>query len=156
MIDPNTESNKKHIIYLKMCQEMAALSKCRKVSVASMIVYNGRIIATGVNGTPSGHSCNCKDKFKDHNDEKFLAEHSQWSLVHEIHSEMNAIIFAAKNGIEINPESVMYCTHEPCDNCLKHIAGVGIKTVLYINKYYHNIKENIFNLNILQVDINNL
>lgn len=139
-----------------MCQELANISKCRKVKVASMIVYNGRIMSTGVNGTPSGHSCNCKEHFKNHNDEQFLAEHSQWSTVNEIHSEMNSLLFAAKNGIEIHPESVMYCTHEPCDNCLKHIAGVGIKNIYYINKYYNNIKENIFNLNIVQLDVNNL
>lgn len=147
-------NNTKHIVYLKMCHNLAALSKCRKVQVASMIVYNGRIISTGVNGTPSGH-CNCNDHFKYHTDKEFLSKHSEWSLQHEIHSEMAALLFAAKNNIEINSDAVLYCTHEPCDNCLKHIAGVGIKNIYYSNKYYNNIKENIFNLNIQQIDITN-
>lgn len=145
--------NNKHIVYLKMCKELAALSKCKKVQVASMLVNHGRIISTGVNGTPSGH-IECCDKFCNHSNEDFIKEHSQWSLVHEIHSELNCILYASKSNAEITNNTILYCTHEPCDNCLKHIAGVGIKEVYYVDKYYNNIKENIFNIKIEQININ--
>jgi dCMP deaminase len=147
------EVNIKHIVYLKMCKELAKLSKCSKVYVGSMLVYNGRIISTGVNGAVSGKT-NCCDHFKNHSQEDFLKEHSEWSLKHENHSEMNLILFAAKNNIEIPNDSILYCTHEPCDNCLKHIAGVGITTIYYDQQYYKNIKENIFDLSINQIDLN--
>ncbi len=145
----------KHKVYLKMCIELAALSKCSRNKVASMLVNNGRIISTGLNGTPSGH-INCIEHFKDHDKttEEYKKEHSAWSLKHEIHGEMAAIGFAAKNGIEIVSGTVLYCTHEPCDNCLKHIAGVGIKEIYYASKYYHNITaENTFNLSINHIPV---
>lgn len=143
----------KHKVYLKMCLDMAELSKCRKVKVASMIVYNGRIVSTGVNGTPKNF-CNCFDHFKDMNDDEFLKSHSQWSNVHEVHSELNTILFAAVNGVKINSKSIMYCTHEPCENCIKHIAAVGIKQVFYIDKYYNNIKSNnAFGVNVEQIEL---
>lgn len=139
-----------HNIYLEMCESLAKLSKCKKNQVASMIVSDGRIISTGINGTPSGF-VNCQDNFCNHSYDSFYEQHSEWSLKYEIHAEMNSIIFAAKNGISIPSGSILYCTHEPCDNCLKHIVGSGIKEIYYRYKYYNNIVENNFNIKITQI-----
>lgn len=144
-------SKNKHKVYLDIATSLSKLSKCKKANVACLIVNNGRIISTGVNGTPSGYT-NCCDKFKDHTNEDFLAEHSKWSLKHEIHAEMNTLLFATKNGIQIPKNSILYCTHEPCDNCLKHIAGIGINTVYYKEKYYDNVLENTFEIKIIQLN----
>lgn len=136
-----------------MCADLSQVSKCRKLHVGAMIVSNNRIISTGVNGTLSKHE-NCCDKFAHLNDQEFIEAHSGWSSRNEIHAEMNAIIFAAKNNIGIPKNSVLYCTHEPCDNCLKHIAMTGIKDIYYANKYHNNLTENIFKLNIKHIKIN--
>lgn len=144
-----------HKIYLRMCVELAKLSKCVRNKVGSMLIYNGRIISTGVNGAPAGQ-LNCCEHFhdKDITSDDVKKEHSSWSMKHEIHGELNAIIYAAKHGIQIPEGTVLYCTHEPCDNCLKHIAGVGIKTVYYASKYYNNLtSENTFNQHIEQIEI---
>lgn len=133
-----------------MCKELTALSKCRKVKVASMLVNNGRIISTGVNGSIPGE-CNCDEHFKHHTQEEFLREHSEWSLKNESHAEMNALLYAAKSSAEITESTIMYCTHEPCNNCLKHIGIVGIKEIYYIDKYYNNIKDNSKSI---QININ--
>lgn len=142
----------KHIVYLKIADNLSQLSKCEKVKVGCLLVNNGHIITTGVNGTPKGNT-NCCDVFDRENDlDNLMSNHSEWSLKHEIHAEMNAILFATKNGIQIPVNSILYCTHEPCDNCLKHITSLGIKEVYFIKKYHDNITKNNFDIKIIQID----
>lgn len=142
---------KKHNIYLSIAENVSKFSKCEKISVGCIIVKDGRIITTGVNGTPKGYT-NCCDTFdKKNRPDELKNHHSEWSLNHEIHAEMNAILFATRNGIHIPEDSVLYCTHEPCNNCLKHIAALGIKEVYFINKYHNNINENMFDIKIIQM-----
>jgi len=54
-----------------------------------------------------------------------------------IHAEMNALMFAAKQGISTNG-ATMYVTHSPCINCAKHIIQAGIKRVVYSEEYREN------------------
>ena len=46
--------NKFDIAYLKMAQEWAKLSYCKRKQVGALIVKDRTIIADGYNGTPSG------------------------------------------------------------------------------------------------------
>ena len=72
------------------------------------------IISTGVNGTPEGFH-NCSDLFSERSD-----EHTAWSNAHEIHAEMNCLLFAAGHGISTEG-TTLYCTTEPCGPCLKNL-----------------------------------
>ena len=47
---------------------------------------------------------------------------------------MNAIMFAAKNGIPIDG-ATLYCTLFPCQHCLKNLLQCGIKKIIYRDKY---------------------
>jgi dCMP deaminase len=142
----------KHKIYLKMAKDYALMSKCRKLKVGCMIVNNGRIVSTGVNGTPKG-MCNCTDHFYNESDSEFLEKHREWSTENEVHAEMNALLYAAKTNVEVTPECILYCTHEPCNNCLKHIAVTGIKQIYYIEKYYGNTADCKYKIDIKQLSI---
>ena len=42
------------------------------------------------------------------NSPKIKEEHHEFAIRNEIHSEMNAMIFAAKNGISTNGADVLY------------------------------------------------
>lgn len=132
------------ILYLKMAKEVALLSKCVSHKVGCVIVKDGRPIANGYNGTPSGYQ-NC--------DEIFgwslifdREEHIKFSDQYEIHAELNAILFCAKNGLSIK-DATIYCSLEPCYQCMKNIIQAGIKRVVYRSKYdrlpldYEFIKE---------------
>jgi len=44
-----------------------------------------------------------------------------------IHAEMNAILFAKRDLKDCK----LYCTHHPCENCLKHILQTGIWQIYY-------------------------
>ena len=78
----------------------------------------------------------------------------------EIHSELNAILTAAKNGICINNCDI-YTTLQPCNDCLKMICNSGIKNIYYRIKYDKNvINENILEMlricNVSLIQINNI
>lgn len=68
---------------------------------------------------------------------KFREDHHTWSNEHEIHAEMNGLIFAAKHGVSVDG-SIMYVTHSPCVLCVKALAQSGIKMVVYSELYDKN------------------
>jgi len=59
-----------------------------------------------------------------------------------IHAEANAIIQAAKNGVNIEGGDV-YVTASPCWNCFKQIANAGIKRIVF-GEFYRD--ERIFSV----------
>ncbi len=119
-------------IFLKIAQDIATWSKCVSMHVGAVIVKDNRIVSTWYNGTPSWY-INCHDYWK----WKYTKDHHDWSANHEIHAEMNAILWAARkwNSIEW---STLYCTHEPCLNCTKNIMASGIEKIVYLEKHKHN------------------
>lgn len=121
----------KETTYINICKELAKESKCISKQVGCIIVKDGRIVSTGINGTPSGFK-NCNSLFTN---EFNRDKHSAWSLKHEIHAEMNAILFAAKHGVSIGEGCEVYVTLQPCSNCLKHIAGLGIRKIVFAENY---------------------
>lgn len=120
-----------HDLFIKTAFEWAAESKCVSHHVGAVIVKDRRIISTGYNGTPPDLP-NCCDVFDKDNFSR--VKHIDWSKDHEIHAEMNAIMFAAKEGKAIDGCD-LYCTISPCNECLKNIAMSGIRNVYYLYLY---------------------
>ena len=105
--------------FLKTALLLAEESKCISLKVGAVIVKDKRIISMGYNGTVQ-NTIDCDDALKENIFEK--DKHSEWSDSHE----MNALMFAAKHGLSVDG-CTLYCTHEPCDQCLKNIIQAGIK-----------------------------
>jgi len=117
--------------FLNIAKELASASKCVSKQVGAVIVKDGRILSTGYNGTPAGF-INCCD----HWDNKYTSQHHEWSKTYEIHAEMNAIIWAAREGISIEGATI-YVTLEPCSECSKNVIASGIKRIVYEKSYEH-------------------
>lgn len=117
--------------FINVALEIARASKCVSKQVGAVIVKDGRILSTGYNGTPAGFT-NCCDYW----DGKYTSEHHEWSKTYEIHAEMNAIIWAAREGISIKGATI-YVTLEPCSDCSKNIIASGIKRIVYDKSYEH-------------------
>jgi dCMP deaminase len=122
-------------IFINIASELVKASKCVSKQVGAVIVKNGRILSTGYNGTPPGY-VNCCD----HWDGKYTKEHHEWSQTYEIHAEMNAIIWAAREGISIDGATI-YVTLEPCSECSKNLIASGIKRIVYAQEYEHTHSE---------------
>ena len=121
--------------FINIAFELSKASKCVSKQVGAVIVKNGRILSTGYNGTPAGF-INCCD----HWNGEYTAEHHEWSKTYEIHAEMNAIIWAAREGISIEGATI-YVTLEPCSECSKNVIASGIKRIVYAKSYEHTHSE---------------
>ena len=121
--------------FINIAAEIAKASKCVSKHVGAVIVKDGRILSTGYNGTPAGFT-NCCDYWQG----EYTPEHHEWSKTYEIHAEMNAIIWAAREGISIK-DATIYVTLEPCSECSKNIIASGIKRIVYAKEYEHTHSE---------------
>ena len=99
------------------------LSYCEKKKVGAVIAKEGRILATGYNGTVSGFDNQCETY--DFLEDKLVTS------PYVIHAEQNALMFCAKNGIPTN-NTTMYITLSPCATCAKLLVQAGIKRVVFL------------------------
>lgn len=120
-----------HEVFLNIADEMSRFSHCVSHKVAAVVVKDNRILSTGINGTPAGFD-NCDEIFEAGNFDR--EKHHQFSENYEIHAEINAILFAAKNDISIDG-AVLYTNLHPCNHCLKAICNSGIKKIYYRREY---------------------
>lgn len=126
------------------------LSYCEKKKVGALIAKEGRILATGYNGTISGFdnqcetystciSCNGKgDTLLSFRDTRSEICHNCSGLgkklvtsPYVIHAEQNVLMFCVKNGIPTDG-TTMYITLSPCSTCAKLIVQAGIKKVVFL------------------------
>ena len=106
--------------FMNIAKEVATRSTCDRKYVGAVIVREKTILSTGYNGSIKGLP-HC-----DEAGHEMVDDH----CIRTTHAEANAIVQAAKNGIEIN-KSDIYVTASPCYNCFKLIANGGIKTIYY-------------------------
>ena len=105
---------------MNIAKEVATRSTCDRKYVGAVIVREKTILSTGYNGSIKGLP-HC-----DEAGHEMVDNH----CIRTTHAEANAIVQAAKNGVEINKSNI-YVTASPCYNCFKLIANAGIKTIYY-------------------------
>ncbi len=127
--------------FLKMAKVASQRSTCRRHNVGAVIVKDKQVIATGYNGAASGVN-DCLELGCLRDELKILSG-TQHEVCRAIHSEQNAIIQAAKHGVDTK-DSTMYCTHSPCIICAKIIVNAGIKRVVCITKYPDETTQKLF------------
>ena len=113
--------------FMNIAKEVATRSTCDRKYVGAVIVREKTILSTGYNGSIKGLP-HC-----DEAGHEMVDDH----CIRTTHAEANAIVQAAKNGVEIN-QSEIYVTASPCYNCFKLIANAGIKTIYYGEFYREN------------------
>ena len=112
--------------FMNIAREVATRSTCDRKHVGAVIVREKTILSTGYNGSIRGLP---------HCDE-VGCEMVDGHCVRTTHAEANAIVQAAKNGIQIN-QSEIYVTASPCYDCFKLIANAGIN-VIYYDEFYRD------------------
>lgn len=114
--------SKYDIAYLRMAQEWAKLSYCRRKQVGALIVKDRMIISDGYNGTPSGAANQCEDA---------ATGETHWYV---LHAEANAILKLAKSTQSAQGAD-LYLTLSPCRDCCKLILQAGIRRVFFLQAY---------------------
>ncbi len=113
--------NKFDKAYLKMAQEWAKLSYCKRKQVGALIVKDRMIISDGYNGTPSGFDNCCENS----------DGITHWYV---LHAEANAILKLA-TSTQSAKGATLYLTLSPCKECSKLVLQSGISRLVYINEY---------------------
>ena len=116
--------------FMRIAIQVASRSTCDRKHVGAVIVRDRNILSTGYNGSIAGMP-HCDDVGH---------EMEGGHCVATIHAEANAIIQAAKNGVNINGGSI-YTTASPCWNCFKLIVNAGMRRILF-GEFYRD--ERIF------------
>lgn len=147
------------------------MSSCARVHVGAVIINmeTKRLLSIGYNGTLPGQ-VHCNELFLPNHyiskklcdfipvhltysvietDSKIQLSKDDWMRLHhefseryEVHAEQNAIYNLLKTGSSYDPKNLaIICTTEPCYQCAKAIAALGIKHVFYVDAYDRNNSE---------------
>jgi len=118
--------------FMGIARLVATRSTCLRRQVGAVIVKDGNVLTTGYNGTPAGithcEQTGClRDKLN-------VPSGERHELCRGLHAEQNAIIQAAKHGVNISG-GTLYCSNFPCVICAKMLINAGISTVIYLSGY---------------------
>lgn len=118
--------------FIDITRLVASRSTCLRRQVGALLVKDRNILATGYNGTPSGVT-HCADvgclreRLK-------VPSGERHELCRGLHAEQNAIIQAARHGVNIDG-STLYCTTMPCIICTKMLINAGIRRIVFEDGY---------------------
>jgi dCMP deaminase len=116
-------------IFMKLAEDLSKRSHCIKAQVGAVLVKDTRIISIGYNGPPAGtHNCDVEWP------EQGCPRDSKGSCSLALHAEENAILFAVKNGAQLEG-ATLYTTLSPCLSCARLIFSSGVKKVYYLKSY---------------------
>ncbi len=111
-------------------------AECLGRHVGAVLVREGRIVATGYNGTPRGfprcneseqgcHRCAHREQYP---------SGSAYDVCICVHAEQNAILQAARLGYSLDGAHC-YTTLRPCFGCLKELRQAGVERIVYLNPW---------------------
>lgn len=122
--------NKWNHYFMSIAEESANLSKDPKTKVGAVIVHNKRIKSTGYNGAPSSFPDD-QVPWNSSDDDELINQKNTYM----VHAELNAILNYDGQMADLK-DTTLYCTVSPCSRCACMIAQVGIKNVIYKEKYH--------------------
>ena len=133
--------------FLGMARAASKRCKCGSRQIGSVLVKNGWIIGTGYNGAPVGVRPCWERNRKVYNKfdmpisvsdgecpRKVMGYGSGQGLEYcpAAHSEVNAIISAARNGVSTEGTTLYCYCGMPCQACAAYIINAGVKEVVCI------------------------
>ncbi len=110
--------------FLDLADLVATRATCLRAHHGCVLVQGRSIISTGYNGSVDRED-HCEDV-------GCLMEAGH--CIRTIHSEENAIIQAAVNGVS-TMGATAYVTAAPCSRCLARLTRAGVWEIIYRNKY---------------------
>ncbi|MBF0644179.1 cytidine/deoxycytidylate deaminase family protein [Desulfuromonas acetoxidans] len=126
--------------FMDIARLVASRSTCLRRQVGAVIVKDKNVLTTGYNGTPSGvRHCQETGCLR----EKMQVPSGQrHELCRGLHAEQNAIIQAAKHGVNISG-GTLYCTNAPCVICAKMLINAGLSRIVYLDGYPDDLAEEL-------------
>jgi dCMP deaminase len=120
--------------FMNIARVVATRATCDRGRSGCVIVMGHHILTTGYVGSPPSIA-NCDEVGHEMsevvNPDGTVSKH----CIRSTHAEQNAIIQAARNGVELKG-ATLYCKMTPCYTCAKLIITAGITKVI-AEKDYH-------------------
>jgi dCMP deaminase len=116
-------------IFMNLATDLAKRSHCVKAQVGAVLTKDTRIISIGYNGPPA-HTHNCDEEWPGVG----CPRDSKGSCSLALHAEENAILYAVKNGANLEG-ATLYTTLSPCLPCARLIFSAGVKKVFFDKSY---------------------
>jgi dCMP deaminase len=125
-----------HNYFMTIAMAVRRRANCLGNRVGAIIVQDNRIISTGYNGTPHGmknclnggcHRCANRAAYP---------SGTGYDLCICVHAEQNALLSAARFGIEVEG-GVVYTTMQPCFGCTKEMLQAKVHAVYYLHEWVH-------------------
>lgn len=113
---------------MQTARAFAERSTCSRAHVGAVFSRDGRILATGYNGTPSGQP-HC-----DHSQNADSLYVGKDGCQDAVHAEANGIVWAARNGVALEHCEV-HTTLSPCVACSQLMINAGVFRVVYFEQY---------------------
>lgn len=117
-------------VYLRVCQVVAERSTCLRRHLGALIVKEGQILGTGINGAPKGlppcASVGCIREAQG------IASGTHIEICRGIHAEQNALLQA---GLAGSKGAVLYTNGFPCEVCAKLCIQAEIARVVVSGDY---------------------
>ena len=118
--------------FMTLADEVCTRTTCIRRAVGAVIVKDHRILCTGYNGVPAGmHHCAEVGCLRE---QMSVPSGQRQEICRGLHAEQNAIIQAARYGIDIRGASI-YITTQPCVTCAKMLINAGIVEIIFKNPY---------------------
>ena len=130
--------------FMEMAQLVSTWASCyqEERKIGAVIVKDKRVMTTGYKGAPSGVKT-CVERGECLRKKLGIPSGTRHEMCYAVHAEQNAIIQAAKLGVNIDG-STLYCTHQPCILCAKMIVNAGVVRVVYHSGYPDDFALDIF------------
>lgn len=124
-------NNITHNYFLRIAEVIAEASTCR-AKVGCVLVKDNNIVGHGYVGSVHGDT-HCDDA----NHVLIKAEHrpNGDTCIRTIHAEMNAVLKCQARGNQKDGWLSVYCTHQPCLDCLKVLLQIGVRRIWYRYTY---------------------
>jgi dCMP deaminase len=113
--------------------DVAARCNCRKTVVGAILVRDGRIAATGYNGTIVGYK-NCIDGGCPRCSDPGVVSGTELDRCICVHAEANALLAAARFGVPV-AGAECWVTTEPCLDCTKSLIQARVGKIYYWREY---------------------
>ena len=118
--------------FMQMADYAASRTTCLRRAVGAVIVKDHRVLATGYNGVPTGiRHCAEMGCLRE---QLGVPSGQRHEICRGLHAEQNAIIQAARYGVDIRGASI-YVNTQPCVVCAKMLINAGIEEIVYKNPY---------------------
>lgn len=119
-----------------ICEAVGSNSKCLSRQIGAILVRDKVVICTGYNGPPRGIP-HCKGKCPRR--KKGYKSGEGLHLCPAAHAERNAIVQAARLGIQTKDAILYLNTNVPCKDCLIEIINAGITEIVCQDMQHYDL-----------------